>query len=549
MLERYRRAIPFGAFACAAITIVSYFGPGGGTPDVFICGFAAAVMMLVSHPLSRLRPFARRPNRLLFWASLGVAGTVGMLASHTGGFQSPGVAALLLIWLFGSIISPLTPLECVADALSQTVLIGAIIWLTVPKPGNPGIFFAVSACGICFLAAGMTLRDQANERAFHVQRRLDTVNEELERRVDEQVAEIRRRAERIEVLNRQLQQRVIERSRELEVALTRLARPARLSSPPIGALLNGRFELVRRIDSGGMADVFEGLDRVTQTSVAVKTIHGRNFSDVSSLHRFLREARAAAAVIHPGIARTLDVDIMENGTLFQVMELLEGETLASWLGETRSRPIGVIARVGTIVAEALAAAHAAGVVHRDIKPANVMLLGARSPWSSSGEHPVGAARDLGVKVLDFGVSKLDGPAADVEEGLRVTRPHAVIGTPAYMAPEQALDPSSAGPAADIYSLGVLLYEALSDLLPYEGASAPHVGSPVHISEVRPELPPAIADVVMRCLACNPGERPTGESVADELRPFQELETELESGARTADAFLSTVAGTGRTRAS
>jgi serine/threonine-protein kinase len=394
------------------------------------------------------------------------------------------------------------------------------------------MFLVINATGIGLVGAGMILVDRANVRMFQMQRRLDAANADLERRVDEQVAEIRARADRIDVLNAQLQQRVFERSRELEAALTRLARPARISSPPVGARLNDRFELVRRIDSGGMADVFEGFDHATGTPVAIKTIHARSFSDVSSLHRFLREARAATSVVHDGIVRTLDIDVMTDGTLFLVMELLEGETLAAWLEKTSSRPIGAIARVGRILAEAVAAAHAGGVVHRDIKPSNVML--------TVGPPP-------GVKLLDFGVSKLvmpaDGPGEDgARVRVRMTESRAIVGTPAYMAPEQALGSPSAGPPADIYSLGVLLYEALTNMLPHEGIADRHSGPPMHVSRLRPELPPALARTVMRCLDHDPCARPDGATLARELRELEQIETELPSGPRSIDPFLSTVSG-------
>jgi len=279
-----------------------------------------------------------------------------------------------------------------------------------------------------------------------------------------------------------------------------------------------------------MGEVFEAYDRITRSRVAVKTIHSRRISDVTTLHRFLTEARAAAAVRHDAIVRTLDVDVTPNGTLFHVMELLEGETLAGWLARTESRPVGAIARVGHVVAGALAAAHAAGLVHRDIKPANIMLIAA----------PPGA------KVLDFGVAKLEGSTA-VEDELVRTQQDAILGTPAYMAPEQALAPASVSGAADVYSLGVVLYEALSLMLPHEADSVARLiyvistAPPKHLRERCPAVPVELADLVMRCLEKEPSSRPSAASVATELLAFVDSSVSLGPVLRRVDVQAPTMA--------
>jgi serine/threonine-protein kinase len=365
---------------------------------------------------------------------------------------------------------------------------------------------------------GFLLRERASIHAFLVQRRLDDanralerVNAELERRVEEQVAEIRRHARDVDQLNMQLKQRVIERSRELAVALARLARPARLESPPVGALLNGRVELVRVLDSGGMGDIFEGLDHTTRARVAVKTIHARRVSDVTSLQRFLTEARAAAAVAHEGIARTLDVDVTEDGTLFHVLELLEGETFADWLSRTPRRSLGAIVRPLRVIAGALAAAHAAGIVHRDVKPANIMLI----------PTPPGA------KLLDFGVAKL----LDHPDDPNLTESHMLVGTPAYMAPEQARDATGCSSAADVYGLGMILYEALTGTsahgLPITTAiPAPRGERPADLLPLCPALPAPLAHLVMSCLEQEPRRRPDAAIVAAGLEAFVESQIEV-----------------------
>ena len=538
MLDRYRRSVPYAAFATATLTAVAYMGPGGHDWAVWMTGLPVAVALLLSGPLSRIRWLAARPHVIVFPIGVFIAYAIGRYAQRTGGFESPAISALILLWLFASIIVPLSPIEMVFAMTGHVVTVAAVVVGLTDHPGSPALFLAVSACGLAFTGAGLTFRDKANMRAFQIQRSLDALNGELERRVDEQVAEIRSRAEHIEMLNAQLQQRVVERSRELAAALAKLARPARLSSPPVGAVLNDRFELVRCIDSGGMGDVFEGRDRLTETRVAVKTIHGRNFSDVSSLQRFLMEARAAAGIHHEGIVRTLDIDVTADGTFFQVMELLDGETLAAWLARTSMRPIGVIARIGKVVAEALAAAHAAGVIHRDVKPANVMLVRAATPEDDGQSKPAGEG---GVKLLDFGVSRVFEAELDptsMRVG-RMTLPNAILGTPAYMAPEQARDPASAKAPADIYSLGVVLYEALTDLLPDAPTSGATSGVAA-VCDLRPEVPATLSRAVMRCLARDPAARPDGATLAAELAAFGQVATELRSGPRLPDAHASTV---------
>jgi tRNA A-37 threonylcarbamoyl transferase component Bud32 len=537
-LERFRKGAPFGALACVVVAAVGSLGiEERAAWTIRIGGTAAAVGALASMRLARASWVETRPNALFFTASLGVAAAGALIAAHTGGFESAAIATVTLLWVFGSVITPLTPLAALADAAGQLLVATAVILFTSPRPGSPVMFVAINAFGVALLFAGMTLRERADRRAFLVQSRLDQangqlagMNVELERRVTEQVTEIRQRAADIEALNAQLQQRVIDRSRELAMALARLANHAWMEGSPVGEVLNDRLELLRSIDSGGMGEVFEAYDRVTRTRVAVKTIHSRRISDVTTLHRFLTEARAAAAVRHDAIVRTLDVDVTPNGTLFHVMELLEGETLAGWLERTAMRPVGAIARVGHVVAGALAVAHAAGLVHRDIKPANIMLV----------------ASPPGAKVLDFGVAKLHDPSI-VEDDMVRTRGDAILGTPAYMAPEQVVDPAHVSGAADVYSLGVVLYEALSLMLPHEADSVAKLfasvstAPPKHLFERCPEVPAALADLVMRCLEKEPGSRPNAATVASELLPFVESSALLRPVRGPIDARAATLA--------
>ncbi|HEX8789595.1 MAG TPA: protein kinase, partial [Polyangiaceae bacterium] len=517
--ERFRRAAPFGA---AATLTVSGIGALRFAPDwraaAWAAAGAAATGLLVVHGFLMPR---RRAMRIAVTAALGlaVAASIDILAIPTGGIGSPAFPAIMLIWLYGSVVAPLSMREILFNvALELLLAIGIFAQFGPGASGSTARAMTIGFVGVGFvlMVLGTALRERGTVQAFLTQQRLDEANRrlsdqstaleqlngELERRVEDQVAEIRARARDVELLNRQLQERVVERSRELAAALERLAQGAPRADVAPGNVLIGRFEIVRPIGAGGMGEVFEGIDRATGARVAVKVIHGRRAHDLVDLQRFLVEARAAAAISHEGIVRTLDVDVTPDGTVFQVMELLDGTTMEAWIAKPGSRSLGAVAAVGRVLADALAAAHRAGVVHRDVKPGNVML-----------------GRDGSIKVLDFGLSKI------VEAGasrVSVTHSQMVMGTPAYMAPEQFLHSKSAGSEADVYSLGVVLYEALTGVLPFQGETnaalfvAHTEHDPMDVRARRPEVPQEVAAIVMRCLEKDLRERPHAADVASVL---------------------------------
>src|ERR1700761_4999530 len=204
-------------------------------------------------------------------------------------------------------------------------------------------------------------------------------------------------------------------------------------------LVSDRFQVVRLAGAGGMGVVYRARDRLTGNAVALKVLRpagGSEGHDPDQVERFLREPRILSEVQHPAIVRYIAHGETERGEPYLAMEWLDGESLSARLGRGR---LGVAESVDLVrrVAEALAVAHARGVVHRDLKPANLFLVG--------GE----VARP---KVLDFGVAR-----RVVSSGV-VTRSGALVGTPAYMAPEQARGERDVAPAADVFSLGCVLYE-------------------------------------------------------------------------------------------
>ncbi len=237
--------------------------------------------------------------------------------------------------------------------------------------------------------------------------------------------------------------------------------------------------------------------------VALKVLHAGISRDPAMMARFRQEARASAAVDHPGVVSVLDLGQADDGSAFIVMERLEGETLGSRL-EARGKlePAEVLPVVIELL-DAMAAAHHKGVIHRDLKPDNVFVT-SRPRW--------------GVKVLDFGISRV------ATEDLQLTASGTVMGTLLYMAPEQARDARAAGPAADLYAIGGILHHALVGRPPFTGGSYTEVLSALLTAPAAPiagqvhGLPPALCTLVDRLLEKEPGDRPRSASyVRDALR--------------------------------
>src|SRR5260221_3283877 len=220
----------------------------------------------------------------------------------------------------------------------------------------------------------------------------------------------------------------------------------------VGSLLNGTYRLEQVIAEGGMGVVYEAAHVRLPRRFAVKVLGKPDDSRVSStaLQRFRREAEIASTLAHPHIVEVFDYQVSEGGAPYLVMELLEGEDLSDRLKRQRRLPVAAVLRIVQEMAQALDAAHTAGVVHRDLKPANIFLCRR-------------AGRDDFVKVLDFGVSKLIDAAT-------LTQEKAMVGTPLYMSPEQAVGTQELTPASDVFSLGSIAFEMLSGLRAFAAQS-------------------------------------------------------------------------------
>lgn len=277
-----------------------------------------------------------------------------------------------------------------------------------------------------------------------------------------------------------------------------------------GELVSDKYRIVRRLGQGGMAAVYEARHVVIDRRVALKFLHPLFASDRETLARFEREARTAGALESEHIAATLDFGRTTDGSPYIVMEYLSGEDLAQCLRRERALPIEEAVEVVRQACRGLAKAHAAGVIHRDLKPDNLFLC----------ERADGA---LLVKILDFGIAKLRATSSQIGAA---TRPDLVIGSVPYMAPEQARGATSIDERTDTYSLGVILYEALTGEKPHPGdtydAILYHLLSllPVPVEQHRPDLPQELVDIVCQAIQDRSEDRfPSADALGDALSRF------------------------------
>jgi len=271
--------------------------------------------------------------------------------------------------------------------------------------------------------------------------------------------------------------------------------PRKRDTPPrvdfTGRVIEGRYRILRVLGEGGMGTVYAGEHVEIGKGVAVKILHPQYSRQQDLVERFRREARAASRIGHPHIIDVTDFGTTEDGCAYFVMEHLDGIDLADVLShERRLEPVRA-AQITIQICRALEAAHAAGVIHRDLKPENIFLV------SRDGRADF-------VKVLDFGIARSLG-----QDSRRLTNPGIAMGTPEYMAPEQALG-GLADRRSDIYSVGALLYEMVTGTPPHgeaDGVSPLRKQEPpLPPRELRPDLPEELQAVIMQALELDPGKR-------------------------------------------
>ncbi len=278
--------------------------------------------------------------------------------------------------------------------------------------------------------------------------------------------------------------------------------------PYAGRLVAGKYLVEALIGEGGMGRVYKAVQQPLDKTVVLKVLRQAFQGDASLVARFQREARAASRLSHPNSIAVTDFGQIEDGALFIAMEYLDGRDLAAELAAVGPLPEKRIVHIVTQVLSALAEAHAASVIHRDLKPENIVIVPRR-------DDP-----DF-VKVLDFGIAKIQDPAG--EDSVALTQAGLVCGTPEYMSPEQARG-EALDPRSDLYSVGVILYQLSTGRLPFTaetsvGIVTKHlVEAPPLPRSIRPEVTPEMEALILRCMAKDREARPaTAEALAEALR--------------------------------
>ncbi len=273
----------------------------------------------------------------------------------------------------------------------------------------------------------------------------------------------------------------------------------------VGDVLASKYRLEELLGSGGMGHVYRAVNVEIDRAVAIKVLRAEHATSPSIVERFLREARAANLVRHPNVVDVVDVGRDADGSPFIVQELLKGEDLATYVERRGGRlTLQEIEAYLVPVIDAVAEAHAKGVVHRDIKPENVFL-------AEQGRRRV-------PKLLDFGISKVRLP------NIKATEVGVMMGTPAYMAPEQVQGSRDADPRTDVWALGIMLYELIAGRLPFDAEDAPALFVAIatkdvpRLLDVVPDVPPEISTITERCTRRMPAERyPSALELARDLR--------------------------------
>ena len=288
------------------------------------------------------------------------------------------------------------------------------------------------------------------------------------------------------------------------------------------SIVRGKYRIIRSVGVGGMATVYQAEHVHFHEICALKVINPAMMHDEALVDRFMREAVLTRRLQHPNAVRVIDIDRAEDGSAFMVMEFLEGQTLYEILHYEGPLPYARVRRIAGQVASALHAAHEIGIIHRDIKPANITIIN-----TPDGEQ---------AKVLDFGIAKLKEARIDhaFENDFTLTVAGMVVGTPAYVSPEQAVGKrgSELDGRSDVYSFAVLVYQMLTNKLPVNADTeeqfvvAHATIEPDDIRQHLNDLPPPVADLIMRCLSKDPNDRPWDpRELPNEMENWDKIEEE------------------------
>lgn len=477
-------------------------------------GFVVFVLPAINTSTKKLR--ASRWRTAFFESILRFYPLFGALMSANAQ-RSHGSYGFFVICAMGSAVAPIDARSAaVVYGAASAILMAAVSVMQRDPAVRAATMVTVAVTGfLTFLWSRVTVHNLVNEQRSHFAEK--AARAALEERVDAQVREIFSYVDEIGRLNRHLDAQVQQRSKELSLALARLAEGAsgrRTISP--GAIVASRFVVDAPLNTAG--SVWLADDRVSSSRVVLRVAQASSVGELDAFNKMLAEIHALSTMRHAVFVRTVHIDLTEDGFLVQAIEYVPGLSLEKWLQSNGPIAAPMVARIGALLAGALAEAHAKGIVHRSVTPSNV-LLSTFSP---------------GVRLLGFGTVR------PVQRG---TGAQTVLSgiNPEYVAPEYLHESAGVGPIdgrADVYSLGLLLFYALTGRSPYNpttGAGwlkAHMTETPAPLESMTKNLPPALCSLVNRCLAKDVARRPTANELSEQL---DRIANERDAGG--ADAFV------------
>jgi hypothetical protein len=473
--------------------------------------FVAVVLFAVTASPSEIRAAAWRVG--LFEALLRFYPLFGALVSANAQRAHSGYG-FFVFCAMASALATTGARSALVVNLGAAALLAVAIVRAQPDPALRGAAALTVLCvgALAFLWSRITVHLLVQHVTARRSERV--ARDELERRVREQTREIVEQMEQIARLNLQLDAQVQQRSRELSLALARIAEGAgSVRALEVGAIVGSRFVVEAPMNQ--RRSVWLADDRVTGSRVVLRVAQASSTAELDELRRALAEIDALTDVREPVFVRTVFVDLTSDGCLLQALEYAPGKPLDRWLDDEGSLPAAIAARLGALLAKGLAAAHERAVVHRSLAPHNVML----STFSP------------GVRLLGFGSARV------VQQGYGGPSTLLAGIDPEYVAPESIAD-GVASSASDVYALGLVMYRAIAGRAPFRPTSGAgwlraHLEeSPIALGECARAVPAALDAAVMRCLEKDPAARPTAITLSAEL---ERVANDL--GAEGVDGFV------------